>query len=83
MVNWGKLVRVMETDDQLRQWVATWQKAGPALEAVRRSELRALADNRDLSNLDDLLQWALAHAQETTYSGLIEQQRIFKRLRPA
>ena len=71
----------MQTDAQLKTWVTTWQQAGVALEEVRRNELRALDENPDGPAIDALLQWALEHAAETTTSGLVEQQRFFKRLR--
>ncbi len=68
-----------------KAWARTWQETGRALEAIRRSELRALTPERALRATDDLLglgaEMALSAERRRT-SGLVEQQRLFVRLRP-
>jgi len=65
-------------------WVDTWREAGPALEEVKRQELRAMSAERALWVADAVLDMA-SHgwwnpARETR-SGLVEQQDLFERLR--
>ncbi len=68
-----------------KAWARTWQETGRALEAIRRSELRALTPERALRATDDLLglgaEMTLSAERRRT-SGLVEQQRLFVRLRP-
>jgi len=71
-----------ESEEKLiARWVETWRRAGPALEDIKRRELRSYDYQKNLPMLDGLLQWALDHATPRTSSGLVEQQRIFQKLR--
>ena len=67
--------------EQLRTWVDCWKQAGPALENLRRQELLGLDGSNYLALWDGPLQWACEHATERLSSGLVEQQRLFARLR--
>jgi hypothetical protein len=74
------------TTDQIaraRQWVRTWQTAGPALELIRRRELREIDTFRAISLL--LADWDYSQEPRTPrpLSGLIEQQRLFRQLHQA
>lgn len=73
----------MAPSSELTDWVSAWKRAGPALEAVKRSELRALRTSVALEQLKDYFDYALSRAKKTKTSGLVEQQRIFKKLRRA
>jgi hypothetical protein len=68
-----------------KAWARTWQAAGEALDKVRRAELRALTPEKALFATDNLLSlgtgMALPERRRGT-SGLVEQQRLFARLRP-
>jgi hypothetical protein len=68
-----------------RAWARAWQVTGEALEKIRRAELRALTGERALAATDSLLSlgkgMALSANRRGT-SGLVEQQRLFARLRP-
>ncbi len=66
---------------ELRDWVAAWRRAGPALERVKRAELRQLDTALALQQLADAFEHALRHAPLVMTSGLVEQQRILQRLR--
>ena len=66
----------------MRQWVARWQKAGPELARIRLLELRHTDVAAAIEQLEDSFQSALIHYPARVTSGLIEQQRWFKRLRP-
>jgi hypothetical protein len=68
---------------QGRHWVRTWQDAAPRLERIRREELRGLDAYTAIS-------WLLGPADYRTPpraprpdSGLVEQQRLFQKLRRA
>ena len=68
-----------------RAWARTWQATGEALEAIRRAELRALTPEKALQATDNLLSLGAGlplSAERRRTSGLVEQQRLFARLRP-
>jgi len=68
-----------------RAWARTWRETGKALEAIGRSELRALTPEKALRATDDLLSLGseiTVSAERRRTSGLVEQQRLFARLRP-
>ena len=65
----------------IRQWVASWQKAGPKLERIRLQELRHTDVSASIEQLEDSFQSALINYPARVSSGLIEQQRWFKRLK--
>ena len=66
---------------QLKQWVETWKRAGPELERFRRQELRAFNYKENMHIVDGLLEMAVRFARPRPTSGLVEQQRIFRRAR--
>jgi hypothetical protein len=66
---------------ELRRWVETWRTAGDALARVKGDELARLDTAPALRQLADAFEHALRRAQPTYTSGLVEQQRIFARLR--
>lgn len=65
---------------ELREWVATWREADVALARVKRAELERLETTEALRQLTDAFRDA-AHVPQVTETGLVEQQRIFQRLR--
>lgn len=68
-----------------KAWARGWQRAGVALEEIRRAELRALTPEKALAATDNLLSLgarAGVSAERRRTSGLVEQQRLFARLRP-
>jgi hypothetical protein len=65
-----------------RQWLEQWKQAGKALEEQRRTELRSLTAERALAASEALLALAAParlSAKRRSYSGLVEQQRLFHR----
>ena len=66
---------------EMEKWVDTWKRAGPALEAVKQRELRAYDYDKNQAILDEMLQWACDHRRDRLTSGLVEQQRMFMKLR--
>ncbi|MEQ1760807.1 MAG: hypothetical protein ABL986_21065 [Vicinamibacterales bacterium] len=68
---------------QGRAWVAAWRRAGPALEEVRRQELRNLDTFAAIARLCGPADYHIAPRAPRPTSGLIEQQRLFGRFRSA
>jgi hypothetical protein len=64
-------------------WIAAWRRAGPALERIRREELRRLDHRTVIASFDDAFLAINRHPRPDTTSGLVEQQRLFARLRPS
>lgn len=56
-----------------------WSQNAPVLDAIKRRELVALDHQAQWPHIDALLQWTADHAVERTSSGLLEQQRLFRR----
>jgi hypothetical protein len=63
------------------KWVETWQRAGMALEQVKNDELKQYDYKKNALFIDEMLQWACDHGTTFTFSGLIEMQRIFQKLK--
>jgi len=68
-----------ESDSTARRWMECWKAAAPVLEAKRRQELRAIDTRHAILALDDAFRAALRRGVRRTWSGLVEQQRIFAR----
>jgi hypothetical protein len=73
----------MESQDlsELRQWVQRWQAVGPKLDELRLRELPHTDTQQSLLNLADAFESCRLHYRPLPTSGLIEQQRLFARLR--
>ena len=73
----------MTDEEKNRLFVETWKKAGPALEELRKQELRTMSE-RDSARAFDSLEIPVGSAyrsEERRLSlGFIEQQRLFKKL---
>src|SRR5688500_13758431 len=70
--------------DAERRWMAQWRRAGPALEAQRRQELRTMSDAEALAACEALLSLAGTvpiSPDRLTDSGLVRQQALFHRRR--
>jgi hypothetical protein len=68
------------SQEHLERWVATWREAGPALEAQRRAELEGLTTPQALAELADAFAHARQRGPHPITSGLVEQQRYFRRI---
>jgi hypothetical protein len=64
-----------------RQWVKAWQDAAPHLERVRREELRGLDAYTAIAWLCGPADYRTAPRAPRAGSGLVEQQRLFRKLR--
>lgn len=64
-----------------RRWVAGWKKAGPRLERIRAGEMARCDVQRALAALEDSFLSSMRHFLPGSSSGLVEQQRYFRKLR--
>jgi hypothetical protein len=70
------------SDTNLKRWAQTWASAGNALEDLRRRELTAMTDDHVRRAIADIFTDApIPDLPPRTTSGLVEQQRLFARLR--
>ena len=72
--------REKDAEDGARVLVAAWQRAHDALEAERQSKLRRLSERDSAQCFARLLRLSTPYPLRDG-SGLVEQQRIFARLR--
>ncbi len=70
-----------EDTERMKAWVNTWKRAGPALQRVKMEELRSEDYGKDFELIDGMLEWVVDHARERKTSGLVEQQRLFRKMR--
>jgi hypothetical protein len=70
------------SDSNLKRWAQTWESAGIALDALRRRELAAMTDDDVRRAIADIFTDApMPDLPPRSTSGLVEQQRLFARLR--
>lgn len=65
-----------------REWLRQWNDAGAALAATRRKGLMRLSDERALAASEALLSLVLTvtlNPRRHGWSGLVEQQALFRR----
>lgn len=62
---------------QAKTWVETWDRAGDALEAIRRDELRNLDVQKAIALLCGPADYFTEPRAPKPTSGLVEQQRWF------
>lgn len=65
-----------------RRWVQAWKNAAPELERIRRQELRQLDAYTAIALLCGPADYREAPRAPKPTSGLIEQQRVFRKRRP-
>jgi len=68
-------------EEATKLWAETWAKAGPELDAVRRRELREMTHEQRIRAFAAVLEFGAKPGPPRTTSGLVEQQRLFKKLR--
>jgi len=67
-------------DQDMAKWVKTWKHATPALQEIRKKEISTFDYSQNYQLIDEMLQYACDQGEERTTTGLIEQQRLFKKL---
>ena len=63
------------------RWMQAWRSAGPALERVRREELRNIDGRRAIALLTGPADYRREPRKARLSSGLVEQQRWFMKAR--
>jgi len=69
-------------EQRVRRWIGNWAQAAPTLESLREKAIRDADTAAAIEQLSDAFESARRHWQPPTNSGLVEQQRLFARLRP-
>jgi hypothetical protein len=72
----------METSDtdRLRAWVQNWEVVGPEIERLRREKIRNANTPEAIKQFDLAFKAALRNTPPRTTSGLIEFQRLLRKL---
>ena len=73
----------VEEKAALRAYAARWQRAAPLLDAQRDEDVRRTDTPAAIASFARLWHLALAQSPPPDTSGLVEQQRLFRKLRPA
>jgi hypothetical protein len=63
----------------IRAWIRNWQELGPILEQERRRAIRCVKTAEAIAAFELAYQSARLHCPHRHSSGLVEQQRWFKR----
>jgi hypothetical protein len=64
---------------QARAWIKNWQELGPILDTLRRESLIRVNTAQSIEAFDLAYKSARLHGPKRNTSGLVEQQRWFKR----
>lgn len=70
-----------DEDPNARRWVQVWKQAGQSLEEIDRQRLRNFRYEDHVAEIDELLELAFRFAKPRPTSGLVEQPRLFAKLR--
>jgi hypothetical protein len=65
-----------------KNWVAAWRRAEIALADLEREEYRHIDTQKSLLNLSSAFESCRLHNPPRPTSGLVEQQRWFRKMRP-
>jgi hypothetical protein len=68
-------------EQRVRQWIRNWKEAAPVLKRLRDETIRHTDTAKAIEQLSDAFESARRHWTPPTTSGLVEQQRLFARLR--
>ncbi|HYZ71987.1 MAG TPA: hypothetical protein VE641_02850 [Chthoniobacterales bacterium] len=63
-----------------KDWAKTWEKAGLKLEAIRRREIGSSNTVSVILSFSDAFESAIQLLSHSKTSGLIEMQRVFRRI---
>ena len=69
------------SQENTQQWIESWKRASVALKAVKRHELRTYDYAKNQTVVDGMLQWAFENRALRLNSGLVEQQRLFMKMK--
>lgn len=77
----GAATQQRRQDEQLRAWVRNWKALAPVLERERIASIRRADTAAAIEAFDLAYKSSRASARPRESSGLVEQQRWFKRAR--
>lgn len=66
--------------DKLREWVRNWQVVGPQLDRLRRESIRKANTQESIRQFDLAFKAAIRNTPHRQTSGLIEFQRLLRKL---
>ena len=66
--------------DKLREWVRNWQIVGPQLERLRRESIRQANTQASIRQFDLAFKAAVRNTPHRQTSGLVEFQRLLRKL---
>ena len=69
------------SQENAQHWIESWKRALVALKAVKRRELHTYDYAKNQAIVDGMLQWAFEHRKVRLTSGLVEQQRLFMKMK--
>ena len=72
-------MKTSETE-QLRAWVENWKVLGPKLEELRRQRIRTASTEEAIRQFDLAFKAAIRNTPPRTTSGLVEFQRLLRKL---
>jgi hypothetical protein len=71
----------LKDNGNARRWMEAWRTAGPELEHIRREEIRNADTRRFVEVTSGILSGMQPDLPLRQSSGLVEQQRLFRRMR--
>ena len=69
-----------EEEERLKPWVRNWQVVGPEFDQMRREEIRRANTQEAIKLFDLAFKAALRNTPPRTTSGLVEMQKLFRKL---
>ena len=76
-----KITMKASSQENTQQWIESWKRASVALKTVKRHELRTYDLTKNQAIVDGMLQWAFENRELRLSSGLVEQQRLFMKMK--
>jgi hypothetical protein len=70
----------MSETDRLRAWVRSWMVLGPELARLRHEKIRSASTPESIKQFNLAFKAALRNTPPRTTSGLIELQRLLRKL---
>ncbi len=71
----------MDGNDQIEEWVNAWKRASPVMQELRVKEMRDNDIGEVIISFNKLFENSIEDNPPKPWSGLVEQQRLFSKLR--
>jgi len=76
-----KIIESASNDLLVKKWIAGWKNAANQLAKIRNNKIRTANPCFCIQVLEDSFLAAINHHNSCSHSGLIEQQKLFSKLR--